>query len=235
MTAVFAILLLFIINIIYLSGSIDSDYKFFSCEFMDAKSSSRRLSSIQYDMSQQTKEEENYLKFHRCNNEGEVYAAAYLITKEHLLQHSISANLSEVNTELASFIMFNTRASKNEIRPGTMTQSLDILDFSVIHLSAFERLIRRHRIKQEQKYLDSMIISLFHLATKSPYRNKLMEDRRLNETVAIMPFLGSEVGVGNSKITHRLNYLKATFWSLYRYIPHIVVGVKHAADVELVK
>jgi hypothetical protein len=33
----------------------------------------------------QSKEESNYLKLHKCRDAGEVYGAAYLITREHLI------------------------------------------------------------------------------------------------------------------------------------------------------
>lgn len=34
----------------------------------------------------QSKEEANYLKLHKCKDGGEAYGAAYLITKEHLIE-----------------------------------------------------------------------------------------------------------------------------------------------------
>ena len=42
---------------------------------------------------------------------------------------------------MASFIMMSPRKPTN----GTILQSLDVLDFSVVHLSAYERLKRRWR------------------------------------------------------------------------------------------
>lgn len=54
--------------------------------------SSRKLPDLRF----QSQEEGSYLKFHRCHDEGEVYAAAYLVTKSHLLQHSITYDLKVV-------------------------------------------------------------------------------------------------------------------------------------------
>lgn len=93
----------------------------------------------------QMPEESQYLKFHLCKNEGEAYSASYLITSEHLLHHPTVTeyNLSLANTELASFLVMNTKGARRQMdvkRSGTMVQSLDILDLSVIHLSAYERL-----------------------------------------------------------------------------------------------
>jgi hypothetical protein len=53
----------------------------------------------------------------------------------------------------------------------------------------------------------------------------------LNRTLAIMPFLGSERGAGNSKEENRFLYLEACFWSIYAEITHIVVFVKSEADL----
>lgn len=100
-------------------------------------------SNPKFDLSKQTPEEANYLEYHRCFDEGEAYAAAYLITKEHLMNHKIDHDLASANTELASFIVFDN-AKKEGIRHGTITMALDVFDYSVIHLSAYERLIRYH-------------------------------------------------------------------------------------------
>lgn len=105
----------------------------------EEESTSSNASSV--DLSKQTPEEANYLEYHRCFDEGEAYAAAYLITKEHLMNHKIDHDLASANTELASFIFFDNSKSK-DIRHGTITMALDVFDYSVIHLSAYERLIR---------------------------------------------------------------------------------------------
>ena len=52
-------------------------------------------------------------------------------------------NLTWVNCEMASFIMMNGRATPSRNVNGSLVQSLDVLDFSVLHLSAYERLQRR--------------------------------------------------------------------------------------------
>ena len=89
----------------------------------------------------QTKEESNYLKLHKCRDSGEAYAAAYLMTKEHLLYQNTGFNLSMVNCEMGSFVMLYR--GRREKENATVIMSLDVLDYSVIHLSAFERLQRR--------------------------------------------------------------------------------------------
>jgi hypothetical protein len=44
----------------------------------------------------QTKEEADYLKLHKCQDEGEAYSASYLITKKHLLQTFTNFSLQNV-------------------------------------------------------------------------------------------------------------------------------------------
>ena len=86
-------------------------------------------------------------KLHLCNGVFEAYSAAYLTTRQHIINvKSEGFNLSWVNCEMASFI--HMRESKSFYRDpkgeGMIMQSLDVLDFSVVHLSAFERSTRRY-------------------------------------------------------------------------------------------
>jgi hypothetical protein len=48
---------------------------------------------------------DNYHRLHKCKNLEEVYAASWLITREHLLLQRTDYNLSRVNCELASFMV----------------------------------------------------------------------------------------------------------------------------------
>ena len=47
---------------------------------------SQNLTNLPIGLQHQSKEEENYLKLHKCKDGGEAYSAAYLMTREHLLQ-----------------------------------------------------------------------------------------------------------------------------------------------------
>ena len=40
------------------------------------------------------------------------------------------------------------------------------------------------------------------------------------------------MGAGHSELGNRFDYLKACFWSLYEFIPHIVAGVSRQEDVD---
>ena len=87
----------------------------------------------------------------RCNSPYEAYSASYLTTSKHILAvKSEEYNLTWVNCEMASFThMRNSGTFYTDAHAHSMIiQTLDILDFSVIHLSAYERIHKRH-----QKYL----------------------------------------------------------------------------------
>ena len=147
-----------------------------------------------------------------CKNEGEAYSASYLITAEHLRLHPTVTeyNLSLANTELASFLVMNTKGSRKNLdvkRSGTIMQSLDLLDLSVIHLSAYERLQRRYGYKAENSDTPKLLentTSMLKIRASSRIAKSDDLQQKLNRTLAILPWLGSEIGVGNSKLTYRL-------------------------------
>eukprot|EP01041_Mallomonas_annulata_P006623 gene6623-13418_t len=194
-------------------------------------------------LAHQTKEEAKFLQFHKCKDSGEVYGAAYLITKELLINQFTDYNLKNVNCEMGSFIMY----SKN-----ILIQSLDVLDFSTIHLSAYERLQRRYSAKFKNKAFLTGKIDLIHTSVKILQQKALESEKRRQEshilhksnypnldknitnpslrTVVIMPFLGSDMGAGHSNLDNRLVYLKACFWSIYVDFPNIVAVVKTPGD-----
>jgi hypothetical protein len=109
----------------------------------------------------QTAEESEYLSFHICIGGGEAYGAAYLITKEHLLLQFTDLPLNWVNCELASFMMMTPKRSLKPNHNGQIIQSLDVLDFSAIHLSAYERLTRRKQYKMFYKKTPADTIEVY--------------------------------------------------------------------------
>lgn len=199
----------------------------------------------------QTKAESHYLDLHKCRDHGEAYSAAYLTTTEHLLTHNTHYNLTWVNCEMASFIMMNSPRAEHKAdsvaHGGQVVQALDVLGFSVIHLSAYERLLRRHKKGQKQKFdaIKEAIRVLKQRAQGAAAARKANDTDNgfgaegevallLSRTVAFMPFLGSDMGAGHSDLSNRYLYLQACVWSLYIHFEHIVVFVKHTADYEYV-
>lgn len=172
------------------------------------------------------------IKLHRCIDAGEVYSAAYLITKELLLIQDVGHNLSHVNCEMASFIIFH----KN-----ILIQSLDVLEFSIVHLSAYERLQKRYfhkfKIKElKSGNLDAIVNTTVILKNQTMHNNRHISiQEKFNRTVVIMPFLASEMGAGHSNIENRLIYLRACFWSVYKYFPKVVVVVRSPYDRDIVQ
>eukprot|EP01038_Epipyxis_sp_PR26KG_P014240 gene14240-19108_t len=167
----------------------------------------------------------------RCRDQFEAYSASFLIKKSHLLQQSLDRNLSRVACETASYSVMH---AKNRVNGnGTVWQSIDVLDFSVIHLSAYERLQRRWQLsigksKMKTGDLTDIIIAsdmfkdrAYHML---PYPHNY-QYTLFNRTVVIMPFLYSAMGGGHSIVANRLIYLKACFWSFYVYFPNIIVVV----------
>ena len=110
----------------------------------------RRLTAVTplpIGLKNQSKEESQYLKLHKCRDVGEAYSASYLITKEHLLYQFTGYNLTWVNCEMGSFIMMNQRAHPDRNVNGSVTQTLDILDFSIIHLSWYGKQMKNTLIQ----------------------------------------------------------------------------------------
>jgi hypothetical protein len=183
---------------------------------------------------------------HRCRDAGEAYSASYLITKEHLLYQFTDYNLTWVNCEMGSFIMMNGRADPSKNVNGSILQTIDVLDLSVIHLSAYERLLLRWARSSSEVNLDknniSTVVSSSELLRKLAFQLRgedssshssslhLLPSNDFHRTVVIMPYLGVDRGAGHSKLFNRQIYLSACFWSFYAFYPFIVAGVKSNKD-----
>lgn len=210
------------------------------------------MSHLPTGLVNQTKEERNYLKLYKCADVFEAYSASYLITREHLMEQFTFYNLTWVNCEMGSFIMMNQRARAERNVNGSVTQTLDLFDFSVIHLSWFERLQNRHaktvewnRQYPKSRYTSKDAVKALNESEKSKMKflmkeikklapsselfsiSKIKEARdflktralrlreidaplaiaELNRTVAIMPFLGGDMGAGHSKLGNRLVHI----------------------------
>lgn len=198
---------------------------------------------------QQAAHERDNLKLHLCNGVFEAYSAAYLTTKEHLIAiKSENYNLSWVNCEMASFTHMREHRNfyVNPRAQGMIIQTLDVLDFSVIHLSAFERSSKKHKhvlwkTKEDQKVKWTEIDAVRQAgklieAKINPRKTgqNLTYSEEAKRTVVIMPFLGGAMGAGHSELGNRFVYLHACFWSMYEFFPNIVAGVTRQEDVDWV-
>ncbi len=181
----------------------------------------------------------DFTLFQKCKDTGEAYSASYLITREHLEHQFTAYNLTWVNCEMGSFIMMNGRANPDRNVNGSLLQSVDVLDFSVVHLSTYERLLRRwsKSVLSDPAAKDGNVDPIMRSAQMLKNRAMTLRDPVLpvvhpafNRTVVIMPFLGSDMGAGHSKLSNRLQYLSACFWSFYAVYPHVVAAVKNEQD-----
>ena len=81
---------------------------------------------------------------------------------------------------------------------GAVIQTLDVLDFSVVHLSAFERLQRRwHKLIGRGHNIDPVINSVDLIKNRSMLLRESgtpLPTAEVLRTIAIMTFLASENG-----------------------------------------
>jgi hypothetical protein len=201
---------------------------------------------ITADLSNQSEEEKLYLDLHKCPDLGEAYGAAYIITKSYLLHHFVHYNLSDMNCEMGSMVVMNYNAKASDKNAtGLIIQSLDVLNYAVIHLSAYERLQRRHEDELERMLMRNVtwnidaIVNVSRLMKQRYYDYPLQHMKhqyaQFNRTIVIMPFLGSEVGAGHSKTANRYLYLEACFWNFYTFSSNIVVFVMSLKDYDYIK
>jgi hypothetical protein len=178
----------------------------------------------------QTTEEFNYLRYHRCYDGGEIYSAAYMITREHLIKQNTNYSLNWVNCEMASFIMYTSTIG---------IQSLDILDYSVIHLSAYERLHRSwkpfYKLNPKVNTLEVMRQVTSYVKHQTMQNSNNSKLSLMDRTLVVMPFLGTGMGAGHSILENRFAYLHACVWSIYEHFTHIVVGVLSESDYNYTK
>ena len=149
---------------------------------------------------------------------------------------------------MASFIHMkeSQKFYKSPNHHGIIMQSLDVIDFSVIHLSAFERSSLKHKnlIWENEKdrrtkwsNVDQVIeagkkLELLNNPKLRATTRKIQYSPEAEKTVVVMPFLGGAMGAGHSKLGNRFEYLKTCFWSLYEFFPHIVISVTRQEDVD---
>jgi hypothetical protein len=162
--------------------------------------------------------------------------------------------LKKSNVELATFSMMShvtdllLNETGNAYQGGRLYQSIDVLDFSVLHLSTYERLLHRYsehkNVHMELENYSPIEEATEMLKAKGIFRSQGRKrdlqggKHRMSNaaspyfqrTVVVMPYLGYEKGEGNSKTIYRQRYLAACFWSFYAYYPFIVIAVTSAKD-----
>ena len=148
----------------------------------------------------QSRGEEKYLRFHKCLERGEAFAASYFITTKYLRKLKLATlNYKTVNCAKASWLAMTKKGD------GTVTMTLDVLDLSVVHMSAYERWMRAFKktflLDDYPKLFNSSRV--FNFAAEVVKREA--EDNRhhpvhddvipeLKRTIAAIPFYGADFG-----------------------------------------
>jgi hypothetical protein len=191
----------------------------------------RRLLSITTEMLKNS-------KVHLCLDRYESFSGAFLTTKDRLLSTYVGFDLAQKTLSCESAVMMMTRSRYKQL------QSLDILDFSVINLSTYERLqiinknhISEEELKQETYPVMSKIATNLKRNLNRPNITNLIKNQTRNMTafdvgtVIIMPVLLSAKGTGNSRAINRKAYLAVCFWSFYATYSNIVAFVMNEEDL----
>lgn len=149
----------------------------------------------------------------------EDFAAAWLISKDRFLA---SKHFVDSSTNMAGVSFAITRARCQ----GCLTMlSRDYFDFLVEHLSTTSNQIPFSNsftfdvyLKRIQKVVEEL---------KQVANDKTESDPRLKETVAVLIYSSITFSrpQANVQASIREPYFEATFWSVYRYIPNIIVFV----------
>lgn len=140
--------------------------------------------------SNQIKQDLEHLRFHRCFDEGEAYSGAVLVTREHFLSIKPEPDLSDTHLtiETASFQFMETRKLTKlipELENGAVIQTLDVLDFSVVHLSAYERSLRHHKMSDQSGPAIErmhMLSKTFELLGKAVYEHHQNSSRAASDS-----------------------------------------------------
>ena len=172
------------------------------------------------------------------------HSGSVLVTAERLTSTNLTYSPSRVTTETASFVFMETRKkAKFTSEKGAIMQSLDVLDLSVIHLSAYERSLRSRGFNDVSGPSVDRLRSVARLQQKNANSNSMLSDvsgvnvsgsGHFDRTLVIMPWAGLLKGVGNSKLTFRSHYLKTCFWSFYKIYKSIVIAVPSDEEAKII-
>jgi len=196
-----------------------------------------------------------------CADRGESFSGAWLTHVSHVLGNpdiekfengEIFKSNRRVPCEDASWFFFYSVSRRGGVSKPRKQNfgafphfSVDLLDFSVYHLSTIERLVKKNNAgvlplddvsdiltTLERFYNKKNMQAVAELAGVD--KHDLHQTQLRESTVVIIPFIIEGAGEGNSRVTHRKRYLDIMFWSLYPLLPRIVLVVKYQADKDWV-
>jgi hypothetical protein len=155
----------------------------------------------------------------------EIYAGSYFTTKEELFDSYKRIprvkNLEGVTTSLV------------ESHKAIMTR--DYFDYSVVHLSPTVSQLLTASIKNSYSSIQRRT-ALSNDALRSSVGTVPTDPRMMDETVAIMPFSTIPASMFNGDNDYqnaiRANLFSSTYWSIRRYIKHVIIFTGRKKDRE---
>jgi|MDSY01.1.fsa_nt_gb hypothetical protein len=188
---------------------------------------------------------ERYRGMFRCDVQTgcPTYAASFLTSKRQLLTRFVNGSKltdPETNMESASYWTFGIKGVS------AVWTSVDALDFSVEHISMYERVLKSTSMTPSP--LRNAILAQYDMrlqvlerdhrlsCSEGPRarawrRSRTSGERSLAErTVAVMPFYAVGAGSGHSIRTTKLRYLNITVHSIRCHFASVVIAVSHKLD-----
>jgi len=171
------------------------------------------------------------------------YAAAFLTSRRQLLSRDLRQQLTktQTNMEAASYQTFGGHGVS------AIWTTIDALDFSVEHISMYERVLRS--VGMPASPIKDALLGEFGrrlhnierdtrrrcLGYRDRSRQSPEQRRAAVQTVAVMPFYAAGAGSGHSIRETKLRYLNITVYSILCHFDSVVVAVSHDSDEEYVR
>lgn len=163
----------------------------------------------------------------------EIYAGSWLATKERFLRNSDRINR----------ISYLEQGSFSIVGRGLTVMTRDFFDFQVIHLSSTSNQIPKYgKPNFYHTLLKKMKKAALALQKSCEEHQKIaIDDRLRKETLAVIPFStrtasrDPEDPTVEFQANIRRFFFEATFWSVKRYINHVIVTAASKEDVEVLR
>ena len=157
------------------------------------------------------------------------YAGAWLLSVKRFLSHE--SDVKEIgNLEGASHMLYK-RGNPYNGRDQIGTR--DYFDYFVEHMSSTTNTAERSNFDLISKELSRNAEFLYQLSRSASDESKYF-DTRQNQTLAFLVYYSSPASKLNNtdikQVRIRDTFLNITFWSVYRYFPHIAIFVGRQED-----
>jgi hypothetical protein len=165
----------------------------------------------------------------------EDFAASFLVSKKRLV--SLENKIASIGNKSFEDTCFYVVRSKCGTCHTVMSR--DYLDFMVEHLSSTSNNIDHPNILLYQTLIWKLRSSTRQLREKSRLSSSAENATLVEMTLGVIVFstsaLNANDNLENIQSLIRHYFLEATFWSIYRYFPNIVIFVGSSNDSQIVK